>query len=70
MGERVPVLFRRAPSLAGRRQYNALGAKIDIGLRYSANGDENWHHCAFGAGAPISIGEGLPAPAAPLWIRP
>ena len=25
--------------------------------------------CAFGAGAPVSIGEGLPAPAAPLWIR-
>ena len=25
---------------------------------------------ACAAGAPISIGEGLPAPAAPLWIRP
>ena len=27
-------------------------------------------HCAFGAGAPFSIGEGLLAAAAPLRIRP
>ena len=70
MDERAPFRFRRATSLAGRRPYNAFGAKIDLGLRYLANGDENWHHCAFGAGALVSIGEGLPAPAAPLWIRP
>ena len=70
MGERALFRFRRALSLAGRRPYNAFGAKIDIRLRYLAKGDENWHLCAFGAGAPVSIGEGLPAPALPLWIRP
>ena len=34
------------------------------------DGDENWHLCAFGIGAPVSIGQGWPAPAAPHWIRP
>ena len=70
MGERALFRFRRAPLLAQRRPYNTFGAKIYLGLRYSANEDENKHHCGFDAGAPVSIGEGLPAPAAPLWIRP
>ena len=26
---------------------------------------ENWRHCAFGAVAPVFLGWGLPAPAAP-----
>ena len=56
--------------LARRHTYNAFDAKIDPGLRYSANGDESWRPCAEGAGASGSIGEGLPAPAAPPWIRP
>ena len=66
MGKRASFRFRRAPSLAERRPYNAFGVKIDLRQRYSANKDENWHHSSFGAGVPVPIGEGLPAPAAPL----
>ena len=40
VGERALFRFIRAPSLAGRRPYNAFGAKIGLGLRYLANGDE------------------------------
>ena len=32
---------KRAPSPAGRCTYNVFDAKIDPGLRYSVNGDEN-----------------------------
>ena len=62
-GQITLYCIRRAPLLAGRRPYNAFGAKIDPGLSYSANG--HFRPCAFGARAPVSIGEGLPAPAAP-----
>ena len=68
--KRAPFRIRRAPSLAGRRTYNAFDAKIEPGLIYSANGDENCRPCAKGAGASVSIGEELPAPAACPWIRP
>ena len=59
--KRSSFCIRRAPSLVERRSF---GAKIDPGLRYSSK-DEKGHHSAFGAGAPVSIGEGLPAPPAP-----
>ena len=68
--KKVPFCSRRAPSLAVRRPYNAFDAKIDPGLRYPADGDENWCPCAFGAQALFFIGKGLPASAAPLWIHP
>ena len=62
--KRAHFRIRRAPSLAGSRPYNASGTKIDPGLRCSADGNEKWRSCAFGVGAPVSIGEGLVAPAA------
>ena len=34
---RAPFCIRRGPSPAGRRRYNAFGAKIDPELRYPAN---------------------------------
>ena len=64
--KKTPFCVRRAPLLAGKRPYYAFGAKIDTGPGYSANGDKSWCPCVFNAVAPTSIGEWLPAPAAPM----
>ena len=68
--KKVVGILAHADSLVERRPYNTFDAKIDPRLRYSSKEDEKGHPCAFGAGAPVPIGEGLPAPAAPPWIRP
>ena len=62
--KRVPFHIRTVPSLAKRCPYNTFGEKINHMLRYSTNGDKNWHPWAFGTGAPVSIGDGLLTPEA------
>ena len=56
--KRVPFRIRRVSSPARRRTYNFFEARIDLGLRYSANGDVNW--------APLAQGR----PAAPSGSVP
>ena len=52
------VVCMRVWNWVGGRPYNASGAKIDPGQRYSANGDEIWRPYAEAQRAPVSTGRG------------